>query len=277
MSDISSLPPATRGTVEDFIHRAEFWLLVSANDRNDFWESDHPDRPGYSYTASDIVEFTKANCLAATAPQNNELLTEFKTKLERDLENSRTSPHNGEVLAQLLSEYLVWIDRIFLFGIITRASKQEGKLVATRPIITLHFEDGLEDVAGNDLEGIFIYGVGELHVNLLQESGEYQHFDHVFCIVVHELIHVYLHVLMRERSAAAFLRDIAQDHGHGVQFQTLLHFVLTRLFELVPAMTHLDELLMDTAEDLRDALAKPSVSDVEARLRLARLVERSDA
>ncbi|KAI1161254.1 hypothetical protein F5B18DRAFT_663235 [Nemania serpens] len=270
MSDMSSLPRASRRTVENFIHRSEFWLRVPGNDRDYFWEMDNPDGP-YSYTASYVVQFTKANCLATTAASNDKLLEEFKRKLQTDWDMNKTSAPDGMRLARLMNEYMMWIDRIFFFGLITRPMKLDGRFVAERSIIKLKFRDGLND-EGNDLHGVFAYHTGELWMNTLQSSSEFQSFDTELSIIVHELVHVYLHVLTWDQSAASYLRNIFQDNGHGVQFQELFHFILTQLFKWMPTMTSLGELATDTSENLRAALAKPSVSDTVARLVIHREV-----
>lgn len=249
--------------MEKFIHRLEFWLRVPGNERDYFWEMDNPGRP-YSFTASDVVKFTKANCLAATAASNDELLKEFKKKLQTDGDMSTTSPPDGMRLVHLMHEYIVWIDRIFFFGLITRPIKREGRLVAQRPIVKLKFKDGLND-GKNDLHGVFVYHAGELWLNTLQVSCEFQSFDAMLCILMHELVHIYLHVLTRDQSAANYLRDVFQNHGHGVQFHELLKFILAQLSMWMPTMTALGE-LTSTSEDLRAALAEPSVSDTVARL-----------
>ncbi|KAI0449691.1 hypothetical protein F5B21DRAFT_519861 [Xylaria acuta] len=263
MPDVSSLPLACIGTLENFNHRLNFWRRVPGHERHRFWETDNPDRP-YSHKASDVVQFTKANCLAATAAHNSKPLVEFKRKLYTDWDMNKTSPFEGMQLAQLLSEYLVWIDRLFFFGLITRPTTREGKLVAGRPIIKLRFENELRDSDGNDLNGVFIDSSGELCVNMLEPSGKLTAFNKAVCVIVHELTHVYLHILTRDSSSASYYREI-WDNGHGVQFYELLLFMLTQLSKFMPTIPYFEELATDTRNDLHAALARPAVSEAVAR------------
>ncbi|KAI0483442.1 hypothetical protein F4859DRAFT_512097 [Xylaria cf. heliscus] len=263
MSDISSLSPASRATVEEFIHRSEFWLRVPGNERDRFWEMDDPGR-SYSFTASDVVKFTEENCLAATAASNNELLVEFKRKLYTDSEMNKTSPIEGRPLAQKLGEYLVWIDRLFFFGLITHPTRREGNLVADQPLITLRFQDGIGDREGNDLNGIFLAKVGQMVVSLIEPSGQFKHFEKAVGTIAHELLHVYLHILTRENSAASYFRDIF-DNEHGAKFQELLYFMFTKLSYWMPTIPYLKELAAETHGNLEIMLARPAISDTDAR------------
>ncbi|TGJ80915.1 hypothetical protein E0Z10_g7849 [Xylaria hypoxylon] len=263
MSDISSLPGPSRRTVENFMHRSEFWSRVPGNERLRFWEWDDPDRP-YFYTASQVVQFTKANCLAAVAA-NNSAVEEFRRELQIGWETNRTSPLGVVALTQLMGQYLVLIDRIFFFGLITHPTRRQGKLVANQPIIKLLVQNGLTDPAGNELNGIFTYETGELWINALQSSGEIQFFEEMLATIVHELVHVYLHVLTRDNSAASYYRELSQDEGHGVQFHELLQFILAHLFNWMPTILYLGALAKETGKDLQTALAKPSVFESVAR------------
>ncbi|KAI1371130.1 hypothetical protein F4677DRAFT_464498 [Hypoxylon crocopeplum] len=247
MSNISSLPQASRRTVEDFLHRSEFWLRVPGNERDRFWRMDSPGR-SYSHTAPEVVKFTEANCLTARAVNNSDL-NEFKRKLQTDWEKSRTTPFEGMDLATLLGEYAVWIDHLFFFGLITRPARQDGILDGERPIIEFEFRDGIEDGDGNELEGTFLHRTGQFLVNMLQSSGKFQPFEKALCVIVHELVHVYLHVLAWDNDAGSYLIDIHQDNGHGVQFHELLQFILTQLFKWMPTMTEY-EFLFDGGENV---------------------------
>ncbi|KAI0532435.1 hypothetical protein GGR58DRAFT_517740 [Xylaria digitata] len=256
MSDISR-------TVEEFTRRSEFLLTVPGDKRKDFWQMDGPDSP-YSYTASDVVKFTEANCLATAATNNNEIL-EFKRKLHADLEANRISPLKGNLLAALIGEYIVWIDHLFFFGVITHPTRREGELAAANPMITLVCKEGLQYEKENDLKGVYSREKGELWLNLLECSGQSRPFDRLLATAAHELVHVYLHFLTRDASAASYLRDVGYNNGHGVQFHELLQFIFTRLFEWMPAMTRLGELAMEARKDLQSALAQPVISDSIAR------------
>ncbi|KAI0436865.1 hypothetical protein F4803DRAFT_556589 [Xylaria telfairii] len=267
MSHSSSLSPASRQTVDDFIQRSNFWLGVPGKDRSYFWQMNGPGRP-YSHTAQDVAQFTKANCLAAALTHDSELLVEFKTKLYTDSEKNKISRFEGLPLAQLLGEYLVWIDHLFFFGIITHPTRRDGKLVANQPIIKLQFQKGLS-VDGTNLHGIFAEDTATLYVDITESSGEFKSFEMGLCIIVHELLHVYLHLLTRDNSAANYFRDIVMGSGHGVQFQELLYFMFTRLSKWMPTIPQLEKLATDTRNDLRAAIAQPPVSEADARSLIA--------
>ncbi|KAJ8132095.1 hypothetical protein O1611_g1528 [Lasiodiplodia mahajangana] len=268
MSDLSSLPPTVRATEEDFVDRSEFWFRTPGDERaNSFWEMDEPGKP-YLYTASDIVKFTEANCLAAVAPENHELLQEFKKKIRADWDANSKSPKVLNDLAHLLSEYMVWIDRLFYFGILTGPTRKDGKLVSGKEKFRFAAEEGLTNgMSGEVLNGLFLKGRGELWVNLLLPSGPV-HFADGLCVVVHESVHIYLHLLTRDRSASNYFKEVCQDNGHGVEFQQLLQFIFSQLFDWMPAMPILRELATDTLENFRVALSKPSFSEAEARAQI---------
>ncbi|KAI1111415.1 hypothetical protein F5Y14DRAFT_454063 [Nemania sp. NC0429] len=264
MSGLLSLPRASRQIVESFVHRSEFWFRMPESKRDYFWTMNSPGKP-YSYTAVDVVQFTKANCLAATTARNDKLLGEFKSKLQADWASSRATPPDGMRLVHLMHDYLAWIDRVFFFGLITHPTKLGDRLVTSKSLIKLSFRDGLND-EGNALNGAFAYYTGTLWISTVNSSGEFHSFDTILCSFIHELVHVYLHVLSWDQSAASCWRNVYQDHGHGVQFYELLHFILARIFEWMPMMTPLGDLMKETEENLRAALAKPSVSDADARM-----------
>ncbi|KAI0101403.1 hypothetical protein GGR51DRAFT_563582 [Nemania sp. FL0031] len=268
MSDLSSLSPTVRATVEDFVDRAEFWSRTPGAERaKRFWETDEPGKP-YSYTAADIVKFTEANCLAAAGPDNHELIQEFKKKIWADWEANLKSPKVFEDLAHLLSEYLVWIDRLFYFGIITGPTRKDGKLVSGKPKIKFCVEEGGSNGLNNEvLNGIFLMHTGELWVNVLLPSGPVNFADGL-CTIVHESVHVYLHLLTRDHSASNYFKEVYQDHGHGVEFQRLLLFILNQLSNWMPAMAALSGTATDTQQDLHVAISKPILSDSDARAQI---------
>ncbi|GAP82551.1 hypothetical protein SAMD00023353_0100940 [Rosellinia necatrix] len=265
MSDILSLPLGPRKIVWEFVRRSEFWLRVPGNERRSFWEMDNPDQPLYLFTAFDVVQFTKAHSLAAIATNDDELLRVFKEKLRADWGADQATPYEEARIARVLGDYLLWIDRIFFFGLLTRPTKREGELVAERPIVALQPESGLVDADGKSLNGRFVIGTGKLLVSTRRKSGKLQLFPKALAIVVHELVHAYLHILVRDDEAARYFRDIDQDSGHGIQFQTLLQFILLKLFEWVPTMKYLRGLAILTRVDLRAALARPPISEDVAR------------
>ncbi|KAM0812031.1 hypothetical protein AB5N19_14348 [Seiridium cardinale] len=272
MSDVTTFPLAARATIHSFVDRAEFWLGAPGHKRAHFWEVDDPQRP-YATTAPEVVEFTQANCLAVTAGSNSELLNEFTSKLNADWEKSKTAPQEAMQLARSLSEYLVWIDHLFFFGIITRPTRSQGDLRAARPLIALRFIEGVRDGSGNELEGAFVETTGDLTINMLKQNrtngidnyaDKFQPFEKALCVVVHELVHVYLYILTRDSSASNYHRHIHQGEGHGVQFYELLQFILTKLFQWAPSMAYLGDLAAETRESLHVALESPFLSDAAA-------------
>ena len=265
MSDIPSLPLASRKTVEDFVHRSEFWLQVPGNERKRFWETDNPDNRPYLFPAPQLVEFTKANCLATTADDKNEILNKFKTKLQTDWEKSRTAPLEGIQFAHLLGEYVGWIDRVFFFGVLTRPRWRGGDLdKLERQIIGIQMHEGLRGSKGEVLEGQFSDAHGTLFVNLQQNSGKAQAFEKAICVVAHELVHAYLHILTRDNSGSNYLRQMYQDYGHGIQFHALLRFILDQLFQWLP-IPYIGEMAKTTGKDLDVAFSKRLVSESVSR------------
>ncbi|KAI1743124.1 hypothetical protein F4680DRAFT_445594 [Xylaria scruposa] len=262
MSYLPSLSQDSKRTIEEFSQRSQFWLQVPGEERDRFWEKDYPGKP-YSYPASNVVQFTQANCLATTASHDSEPIVEFRRKLYTDAEMSKTSYFEG-CYGRFLSEYLVWIDHLFFFGLITHPTRREGQLKAENPIITLAVEDHFTDLDGNDLNGQFFPSVGEVCLGLKEPSGELKALDKAIAIVVHELVHVYLLVLTRDNSAARYYNEV-YEFGHGVQFHELLLFILTRLSEWMPTIPYFGRLAAATRNDLRAALARPKVSDDVAR------------
>ncbi|KAK7750849.1 hypothetical protein SLS62_007248 [Diatrype stigma] len=265
MANISSshLSPASRETVERFASRSEFYLQLPGDQRHKIWQFDGPDA-SYSYTGPDIVKFTEANCLAATAAIDDNLLHEFRNKLRTEWASSQSIPYEGMALAELISEYVVWVDYLFFFGILTHAKIIDGKLEAEKPLYTLVFQEGLYDAEGNELEGVFFPDTVEMHINLLQSSGQFQPLDRALAVIVHEMTHMYLDVLTRDTSHASYYQHVFQNHGHGIQFHELLRFNLVQLSKLAP-MPYLGYLAAKTHEDLRLTLAQPAVSDAEAK------------
>ncbi|KAH8158684.1 hypothetical protein CIB48_g9573 [Xylaria polymorpha] len=262
MSHAASLSPASRRIVEDFVQRVNFWLRVPGEERSYFWQTDNPGRP-YSHTAHDVVQFTKANCLATTLTHDSELLVEFKRKLYTDSEKNKISRLTERPLAELLGEYLVWIDHLFFFGVITHPTRREGKLESNQPIIELHYHNGLSS-EGQNLHGGFAEDTAILFVDLTEPSGEFKSFETGVGIIVHELLHVYLHVLTRDNSAANYFRDLVIGGGHGVQFQELLYFMFTQLSKWFPTIPELENLATNTHNNLIAAIAQPPVSEADA-------------
>ncbi|TRX92067.1 hypothetical protein FHL15_006934 [Xylaria flabelliformis] len=262
MSYHSSLSQDSKRTVEEFYQRSLFWLQVPGIERYRFWETDNPGKP-YSHPASNVVQFTQANCLATTAAHDSEAIVEFKAKLYTDSEMSKVSHFEGSY-GKFLSEYLVWIDHLFFFGLITHPTRHEGRLVAGKPIITLATRDHFTDLDGNDLNGQFFPHAGELCLGICEPSGELKAMDKAIATVVHELVHVYLLVLTRDSSASRYFNEV-YEFGHGVQFHELLQFILTQLSLWMPTIPYFAYLAKATRNDLRAALARPVVSDDAAR------------
>ncbi|KAI0543887.1 hypothetical protein F4679DRAFT_577289 [Xylaria curta] len=263
MSYLPSLPQDSKRTIEEFSQRSELWLQVPGEERDRFWEKDYPGKP-YSHPASNVVQFTQANCLATTAAPNSEPIVEFKRKLYTDVEMIKITRFDGRSYGQFLSEYLVWIDHLFFFGLVTHPTRREGKLWSDEPIITLAVEDHFIDSDGNDLNGQFFPSEGELRVGLNEPSGEFKTLDKAIVTIAHELVHVYLLVLTRDNSAARYYNEIC-EYSHGVQFHELLQFILTRLSEWFPTIPYFGQLAAATHNDLLAALARPLVSDDVAR------------
>lgn len=266
MSNIASscLSPTSRETVEQFARRSDYWLQLPGDQRRKVWQFDSPGEE-YSHTAHDVVRFTEANCPAVTAASDDKLLNEFKEKLATEWDRSQITPYEGMDLAELISEYVVWVDYLFFFGILTRTTVVEDELRIGQPLYKLLFEEGLHDATGNEMEGVFNPETAEMRINLTQSSGEFQSLDKALAVIVHEMTHMYLDVLTSDDSFASYYRDLFQNRGHGVQFHELLQFNLTQLFNLVPTMSYLGDLAAKTQEDLHFTLAQPDVSEADAR------------
>ncbi|KAI0513086.1 hypothetical protein F5B22DRAFT_648182 [Xylaria bambusicola] len=249
-------------TVQSLIRRSEFWLTVPGMQRYRFWETDSPNRV-YSFTAADLVQFTKTNCLAKANPNSSDV-SEFKNEMQADLEANKANPYTGTTLAQSVANCLVWIDRLFFFGIITQQDKRKDES-DHRSLITLSFGDHCEEP---EMKGVFIPSQATLWVNLDQPSGEPEPFDEIFCVMVHELCHVYLGILTKDSNASRYHTEIQLNNGHGVQFQELLHFILAQLFAWFPMIPRLGELAAVHQEALQNALAQPIVSETIARSRI---------
>lgn len=265
----SYLSPTSQEVVESFVKRSEFWHQMPADRRRQTWQYDNPEDPGYLYTATDIVKFTQANCFAKTAASDDKLLNEFKKKLQTEWAASQTTPYEGYDLARLVSEYAVWIDHLFFFGLLTRSTIVDGELHAGEPLFTLECCDGLVNPEGQELEGVFQPETGLLAVNMLvdmlQDPGEFQPLEHLMCVVAHEMTHIYLNALTRDNSAASFYKDVFQMGNHGVQFHELLGFVFFSLHLLVPTIPYLTKISRKTLDDLCLILDETEIpSDSEA-------------
>ncbi|KAI1750301.1 hypothetical protein F4782DRAFT_548782 [Xylaria castorea] len=237
MSDIPSLSQDSRRTVEEFYQRSQFWLQVPRKERHRFWETDNPGQP-YLYRASDVIQFTRENCLATTAAHDGELLAEFKRKLDTDWSMNQISPFGGTKVCQLLNEYLVWIDHLFFFRLITHPTRQ-------RPIIKIRFQDRYTNYDGNDhFHGAFSPRDGEVYINSVEPTGEPKAFDKAIVVLLHELVHAYLHLLTRDDSAANYVNEVG-GKGHGPQFHRLLEFILSQLSNWVPSIPYLKELSLN--------------------------------
>ncbi|KAI1319312.1 hypothetical protein F5Y16DRAFT_414283 [Xylariaceae sp. FL0255] len=264
MSDISSLPAAVRQNVQDFARRIEVWQGVPGDIRSKFWETDSDDP--YFHSASEMVQFTTANCEAGNSFLRSTLVSEFKEKLEADLRRSQVSPPEDRDLGWLTSEYLVWIDRLFFFGLITQPAKCSGGLRATRSAIALEVDGKVREGKENLQKGHFNEQTGGLLIRLRQCSGEWHPLEMIICIAAHELTHAYLHLLTRDQSASRYWRQVQQNHGHGEEFWLLLHFIQSRLLDIAPEMHILrDQIIQDTYKGLQQAASEPEVSDEAAR------------
>ncbi|KAK5630517.1 hypothetical protein RRF57_006232 [Xylaria bambusicola] len=250
-------------TVKSFVHRSEFWL-TAPDRRYRFWETDSPGR-AYFFSAADLVQFTETNCLAKANPNSSDI-SKFKNEFQASWEANKTNPDKGMALAQSVANYLVWIDRLFFFGIITQQDKRKDES-DHRSLIQLAFEDKLVDPEG-EIEGVFMCYTATLWVNIKESSGEYQSFEKLFCIIVHELCHVYLGILTKDNNASRYYKDVELDKGHGVQFQELLQFIFTQLFEWMPKVLLFGELAAEHQRALQTALAQPAVSETIARSRI---------
>ncbi|KAI1171888.1 hypothetical protein F4777DRAFT_27960 [Nemania sp. FL0916] len=265
MADIMCLPPPLMRVVDKYMRRAEIWVQLPGDQKDRFWKMDNPDGTE-SFTAGEIVMFTEQSCLLAAASVDDGLIEEFRAKFRTDWERNNTSPFQGRDFAKTIGEYIVWIDRIFFFGLITRPAREAGgELRAQQYLFTLKFDILLDDWEGNELHGAFDSTTGTFRVAMWQRSGEPQPFDQVLCTVIHELAHVYLGILTREHSATNYLRDIYQNSGHGAQFHRLLGSVFALLHEWLPNMTRLGELAAQHEDSMISALAVPLISEAAAR------------
>lgn len=260
----------TRDVVHDYYLRADFWQFrVPGNKRWDFWEWDNPGQY-YEYYASDIVKFTKAKCIAKRTREFRDVNNEFKAELQRDWEASRLSPYNGTQLAQLLSRYVVWLDALFFFGVMTRPKRIGTQLTASKMLFNLHFGQTRDDALG--IISSFRFMQSQVNIGLLKSGGDrFVSFDEALCSLVHEMVHVFLHVLTRDRSPRNYLKEYHQNEGHGVQFKELFHFILTKLLKWQPGMSYIDMQARQLKQELRAGTEEPPYYEASAR----HIIERS--
>ncbi|KAI1270046.1 hypothetical protein F5Y18DRAFT_421527 [Xylariaceae sp. FL1019] len=265
MSDITSLPPAIRFDLESLGHRIESWLQTPGEARLDFWKMDS-DRP-YSFTASQLVHFTQHNCLVAVSPPENALLQEFQQKLQTDWQNSQTRQFTAYDLCKLTSEYAVWVDKLFFFGLFTRPVRQEdGGLHSSREVFTWRCAQGdLPAPDGQDMYGNWDVMTGTVYINLRKTAdSELAEFDMLLGIVAHELSHMYLDVLTRDDSPSRYWHEVMQERGHGAVFQILCNYILSHFNKLVPGMRHIEEDREETFRRYALVEAQPRISDAAA-------------
>ncbi|KAI1322346.1 hypothetical protein F5Y16DRAFT_404590 [Xylariaceae sp. FL0255] len=266
MSDISTLSPAQLDRrVEEFAQRIEFWLRAPLMNRVHFWETDSDARP-YFNSAERVVQFTKSNCIAANPSSNSSLMDEFGKKLRNDWHVAQVSHLERVDVEALMRQYMVWIDQIFFFGLLTQPTRHEGKLVAGRNIINLKLFNILNDWShGAVLDAEFVRTTGDLRMGLFQGSGEIKPFDvSVVCRVAHVLTYIYLYMLSRERRAEIYWRQLCQDNGHGVQFYELFYYIISQISQLAPCMGNLQDQVAKTYQDLQVARSKPRVWEDDA-------------
>ncbi|KAI1358654.1 hypothetical protein F5Y08DRAFT_345488 [Xylaria arbuscula] len=244
--------------VERFISRSEFWQTVPGDQRYRFWEMDSPDE-SYSCTAEELVLYTQANCLAkANSDSDSSDISDFLTQLQADRVTYMQTQAQGPELADLMSKYLLWIDHLFFFGIIFRQSKRQS-MPDIPDLITPQFHSQLE-IRDGTLHGVFLKEVGKLMINLEGTS-----FDAVFCIIVHELCHVFLYLLVKDDDASRYFRQVYNDDGHGTEFHNLLQSIYGQLFEWLPQWPELEILNWDHQRLLEASLAEPVISESAAR------------
>ncbi|KAI2603581.1 uncharacterized protein GGS25DRAFT_526625 [Hypoxylon fragiforme] len=233
----------TRDVVHDYYLRADFWQFrVPGNKRWDFWEWDNPGQY-YEYYASDIVKFTKAKCIAKRTREFRDVNNEFKAELQRDWEASRLSPYNGTQLAQLLSRYVVWLDALFFFGVMTRPKRIGTQLTASKMLFNLHFGQTRDDALG--IISSFRFMQSQVNIGLLKSGGD--------------------------RSPRNYLKEYHQNEGHGVQFKELFHFILTKLLKWQPGMSYIDMQARQLKQELRAGTEEPPYYEASAR----HIIERS--
>ncbi|KAJ3577302.1 hypothetical protein NPX13_g3265 [Xylaria arbuscula] len=245
-------------TIERFISRSEFWLTVPGDQRYHFWEMDSPNE-SYSCTAEELVLYSQANCLAKANPDpDSSDISDFLTQLQADRVKYRETQAQGPELAGLLGKYLLWIDHLFFLDIIFRQRKRES-MPDIPDLITPQFHGQLE-IPDGTLNGVFIKETGQLMINLEETS-----FDAVFCVIVHELCHVYLHLLVKDHDASRYFRQVENNGGHGIEFHNLLQSIYGQLFEWLPDWSELELLSWDHQRLLEASLAEPAISESAAR------------
>ncbi|KAK6079392.1 ABC1 family protein [Seiridium cupressi] len=172
------------------------------------------------------------------APSITKLIEKYNLEVNKNLQNMR-----AKAVESMLRRYMVMIDSIFFFGMLTSQRETLSPGQEHNPLVSLHLEEGTLRESNKCIkEAGLLYGefrIYELRVVLAKQgplrggtTGPFRLGDFIGTLV-HEMVHAFLDIFSDLKSAE-YKDYVAPKGGHGVLFWELNDSVMAKISGWIP-------------------------------------------
>ncbi|KAK9799228.1 putative ABC1 atypical kinase-like domain-containing protein [Seiridium cardinale] len=172
------------------------------------------------------------------APSITKLIEKYNLEVNKNLQNM-----GAKAVESMLRRYMVMIDSIFFFGMLTSQGETLSPGQEHNPLVSLHLEEGTLRESNKCIkEAGLLYGefrIYELRIVLAKQgplrggtTGPFRLGDFIGTLV-HEMVHAFLDIFS-DLNSAEYKDYVAPEDGHGVLFWELNDSVMAKISSWIP-------------------------------------------